>query len=211
MYKLRIQLNLEDIEQKDTLFIVCDIWNWEAIQKRFCIRQGSSETAFLNYLKNLAADIKNTPDDLWKEKVYLCVGDDIVVVNKAVLCSRSPVFARMLESDMREKKENSIKIDDVNIEVIRGLVSFLYSGIVPVMDIDSLLNLYYIGSKYDITELSHECRHLLVSKFNTENVCKTLKLSLIYNDDYLKLSAMLFYGIEFKTGCNYGRMEGLND
>ncbi|GFV47669.1 speckle-type POZ protein [Trichonephila clavipes] len=164
------------------------------MQKRVAIRQGASENAYLSYLKNLAEDFKSKPDKLSKEKVTLRVGDDTEVVNKAVLCSRSPVFARMLESDMREKQENCVTIDDVKMEAVRGLISYLYSGIVPKTDTYFLYDLYLLANKYDISELGDECRHLLVSNFTVENVCEVLSLSSMCSDDYLKFSAMLFMG-----------------
>ncbi|GFX72245.1 speckle-type POZ protein [Trichonephila clavipes] len=168
-------VNKENIKKlqglpKDTLFIVCDISDPEVSQKRFSIRQGGSENVHLNYLKNLAADFKNNPDHLSKEKVTPRVGDDTEVVNKAVLCSQSPVFARMLESDMQEKMENCVTIDDVKIETVRGLISYLCSGIVPNTDTNFLYDLYFIANKYDISELRDECRHVLDSKFTVENV-----------------------------------------
>ncbi|GFQ86148.1 speckle-type POZ protein [Trichonephila clavata] len=190
-YHLHLTLHdfndLKDLPE-NVLFIVFGIHDPELMYKNFSTLQNGPKNEYLNYFRNLAADIKNAPDSLWKEKVTLRVGNDTEVVNKAVLCSRSPVFARMLESDM----ENCVTIDDVTIEGIRDFVYFLHSGIVLDKGIDSLHNLYYIANKYDVAELFQESRNLLVSKFHPENVCKTLKLSRMFNDDYLNFSAMLF-------------------
>ncbi|GFY68444.1 speckle-type POZ protein [Trichonephila inaurata madagascariensis] len=118
VYSIRLELNKEDNKKlhalpKDILFIVCDVCDSEAMQKRLSIRQGASENAYLSYLKNLAEDFKSKPDELFFEKVTLCVGEDTEVVNKVVLCSRSPVFSTMLECNMREKEENCVTIDDI--------------------------------------------------------------------------------------------------
>ncbi|GFY68445.1 speckle-type POZ protein [Trichonephila inaurata madagascariensis] len=122
--------SLQDLPE-NVLFIVFSILDPEMMETSFSTHQDDgSENRYLNYFRELATDIKKAPDDLLKEKVTLRVGDDTQVVNMAVLCSRSPVFARMLASDMREKEENCVTIDDVNIEGIRGLVDFLHSGIV---------------------------------------------------------------------------------
>ncbi|GFV47667.1 hypothetical protein TNCV_1708631 [Trichonephila clavipes] len=52
--------------------------------KRFSNCQGGSENSYLNYLQKLAADIKNTPEDILKENMTLRVGDDTEVGDKAV-------------------------------------------------------------------------------------------------------------------------------
>lgn len=199
LYTIRLQLKEDDIKKlgglpEDTLVIICDIRDSAVQNERFVVREGGSENGYLDYLKKLANNIKCTPDVLLEDIVSLCVGSETEIVNKAVLCSRSPVFAKMLVCDMVEKRENSVKIDDIKIEVLRGLITFLYSGIVPDCDFKFLYDLYYTANKYDISQLLDECRHLLVSKFTIENVCEILEISIMCNDDYLKFNTMLFIG-----------------
>ncbi|GFR17652.1 hypothetical protein TNCT_469501 [Trichonephila clavata] len=78
IYNIYLERNKEDIKKlkalpKDTLFIVCDISDSEVMQKKFSVRHGGSENAYLNYIKSLAADFKNKPDNLSKESLYVSV------------------------------------------------------------------------------------------------------------------------------------------
>lgn len=49
-------------------------------------------------------------------------------VHSSILSSRSQVFARMLASDMTEAKTRVIKIVDVNLDIIRLLCEYIYTG-----------------------------------------------------------------------------------
>ncbi|GFS88440.1 speckle-type POZ protein [Nephila pilipes] len=180
----------------DILVVRCRISISE--EKKFAVRQGRPQPGHMNYLKKLATVLQNTPDEFQKQEVSLCVGDEKEIVNKAVLCSRSPVFAKMFQCDMLEMRDNIVKINDIKIHILRGLVSFLYTGIVPDGDANFLIDLYYTANKYDIPELRDECRQELTLKFTTESVCDALILSALYDDKSLKFSSMLFIASHLK-------------
>ncbi|GFS55275.1 speckle-type POZ protein [Nephila pilipes] len=184
---------------KDILVIVCDISQSEEQTKQFALRKGSSRNGYLDYLQMLAADLRNATEDFSREKLSLCVGNEIEFINKAVLCSRSRVFAKMFECDMREKKETVVTITDVSMHVLKSLVSFLYTGIVPDRDCSFLCELYSAADKYDIPDLREECHRQLVSKFTPDNVCDIMEMSNKYSDEHLKFSAMLYIGSNLKS------------
>jgi len=48
--------------------------------------------------------------------------------HKAVLAARSPVFAAMFEHEMEERKKNRVEITDVDVEVLREMLRFIYTG-----------------------------------------------------------------------------------
>ncbi|GBN26353.1 hypothetical protein AVEN_179928-1, partial [Araneus ventricosus] len=161
----------------------------------------SSSTSARNseYLKSLEADLKNYSIAFSKEKVSLRVGQETEIVNKAVLCARSPVFAKVFASDMREHKNNTIIITDIKMPVLRSLVSFLCSGLLPDCDFDFLCDLYYAANKYDIRELHQACIKLFLYKITLGNIVRVLKLSSSYNDDLLMSAAMTLISANIET------------
>ncbi|GBO27909.1 Speckle-type POZ protein, partial [Araneus ventricosus] len=161
----------------------------------------SSETPAKNseYLNSLKSGLKNYPGDFSKEKVSLRVGTETEVVNKAVLCARSPVFAKMFEADMKELKEKTVTITDIKMPVLKTLVSYLYSGFLPDCDFHFLCDLYYVASKYDIMELQLACIRLLLGKVTLKNMFRVLKLSLSHNDELLKSVAMTLLSANIET------------
>ncbi|GIX95459.1 BTB domain-containing protein [Caerostris darwini] len=166
---------------------------------------GSQSSAFysrnnhLEYLKALAADIKNLPVDVVKETVDFCVGDKVETVNKAVLCARSPVFSKMFQNEMEEHQKNTVTIEDIRMPVLKSLVSFLHTGKLQDNDLEFLCDVYYAAHKYDISELRHACCVLLMPKVTVENVFDLLKMSNSYQDGSFKISMMVFICQNFET------------
>lgn len=67
--------------------------------------------------------------------VILCVGEKVSFsVHKAILAARSPVFSAMFEHEMEEKKQNRVDITDMDAEVLREMLRFIYTGKAPFLD-----------------------------------------------------------------------------
>ena len=49
-------------------------------------------------------------------------------VHKYFLCSKSPVFSTMLNSDMREAREGEINIRDMNSDTLSSMIHYIYTG-----------------------------------------------------------------------------------
>ena len=60
--------------------------------------------------------------------VTLSVGSREFQAHKALLAARSPVFAAMFEHEMEERKHNRVDITDVDHEVLREMLRFIYTG-----------------------------------------------------------------------------------
>jgi speckle-type POZ protein len=50
------------------------------------------------------------------------------------LTARSPVFAAMFEHEMEERKQNRVAITDVDHEVLKEMLRFIYTGKAPNLD-----------------------------------------------------------------------------
>jgi len=49
-------------------------------------------------------------------------------VHQYFLCSKSPVFSAMLNSDMREAREGKINIRDMNSDTLSSMIHYIYTG-----------------------------------------------------------------------------------
>lgn len=54
--------------------------------------------------------------------------------HKAILAARSPVFAAMFEHEMEEKKQNRVEITDMDPEVLKEMLKFIYTGKAPTIE-----------------------------------------------------------------------------
>ena len=60
------------------------------------------------------------------------VGEKTFPVHKIVIASYSPVFRRMLQTDMLEKSTGEISIEDATPEVIKLMIDYIYNGYITV-------------------------------------------------------------------------------
>lgn len=75
---------------------------------------------------------------LWENSRFtdccLCVAGQEFQAHKAILAARSPVFSAMFEHEMEESKKNRVEINDVEPEVFKEMMCFIYTGKAPNLD-----------------------------------------------------------------------------
>uniref|UniRef100_A0A8C0VLZ7 Speckle type BTB/POZ protein n=1 Tax=Cyanistes caeruleus TaxID=156563 RepID=A0A8C0VLZ7_CYACU len=75
---------------------------------------------------------------LWENSRFtdccLCVAGQEFKGHKAILAARSPVFSAMFEHEMEESKKNRVEINDVEPEVFKEMMCFIYTGKAPNLD-----------------------------------------------------------------------------
>ncbi|CDQ59299.1 unnamed protein product [Oncorhynchus mykiss] len=75
---------------------------------------------------------------LWENSRFtdcsLCVAGQEFQAHKAILAARSPVFSAMFEHEMEESKKNRVEINDVEPEVFKEMMCFIYTDKAPNLD-----------------------------------------------------------------------------
>ncbi|KAG8187343.1 hypothetical protein JTE90_011705 [Oedothorax gibbosus] len=87
-------------------------------------------------------------------------------VHKAILVARSPVFRKMLSSDMIEKNTNMVDIPDLDSDTVKRMLHFMYTDAIEVADWGAISKLYFAADKYEIESLKKKC-----SSFLERNIC----------------------------------------
>ncbi|XP_055953846.1 uncharacterized protein LOC129989372 [Argiope bruennichi] len=118
--------------------------------------------------------------------VKLRTATETLSVHKAVLIARSPVFWSMFTTDMREKKQSFVEINDVDADTMRRMLSFMYSDTLDDLDYESTKSLYFAADKYCIISLKRRCASLLKQMLLQSNCCDVLLLAVQHNDKDLK-------------------------
>ncbi|MBZ3874357.1 ATP-binding cassette sub-family G member 2 [Sciurus carolinensis] len=121
----------------------------------------------------------------------LCVAGQEFQAHKAILAARSPVFSAMFEHEMEESKKNRVEINDVEPEVFKEMMCFIYTGKAPNLDkmTDDLLA---AADKYALERLKVMCEDALCSNLSVENAAEILILADLHNADQLKTQAVDF-------------------
>ncbi|KAG8184012.1 hypothetical protein JTE90_024469 [Oedothorax gibbosus] len=157
----------------------------------------TSSDVELDLLKDFQTMYLDSPHADFK----LLVQDDAIRVHKCVLSARSPVFAKLLASSMAEMSNDEIKIDDIEIPILKTFINFLYTGRLPEaeLEFDNVCGLYYAADKYDVPSLRKWCSNYLAFKMDAENACRLLSLANRHSDEKLKDLVMDYIKFEFEA------------
>ena len=80
--------------------------------------------------------------------------------HKAILAARSPVFEKMFEHDLKEKATNSVDVVDIDPEVFKELLTYIYTEKAP--NIKTLASpLLRAAEKYQLERLKALCEQRL--------------------------------------------------
>lgn len=132
-----------------------------------------------------------------------------------ILSARSSVFSAMFQKSFIESQTRQVNIDDIEMEVFRQLLIYLYSGNAPKLtsdEVDPLLLevgpnstqlLFEVADKYAVETLKKECVDVLLKKVDSENVIKLLVWSNFHSitelfDGAMKVLVDNFRAISFQ-------------
>ncbi len=119
--------------------------------------------------------------------VTLIVGDKEFKVHRIILSSRCEVFKAMLASDMLEQATNSIRISDIDPEIVHEMLTYIYSGTTPnIGEANMAEKLLHAAEKYQLIQLKEMCCSELIQCLNSDNAIDMLCKGHMYNGDSLK-------------------------
>ena len=105
--------------------------------------------------------------------VQIKCGDQIFDAHKLILSARSPVFSRMLQSEMREKRSGLVDLGNTSPGVVKEVLSFIYTGSCCIHDkkpdqqiVGELLQ---VADKYELEHLKDLCQYTLSSTLTPKN------------------------------------------
>lgn len=137
--------------------------------------------------------------------VTFIVGGEKIPANKCTLALHSEVFESMFETDMIEKKTSEVEITDIEPEIFKFLIRYIYCGKVGTSDINDLLKLSLAADKYSLETLVSLCCHRLndkVRQFDSSPVVKDAVIDILIVSDQVRQDFLkkicIKYVIRFK-------------
>ncbi|XP_045072366.1 speckle-type POZ protein-like A, partial [Coregonus clupeaformis] len=92
----------------------------------------------MNMLKVPECQLSDDLGSLWECSRFtdcsLYVGGQEFKAHKSILAARSPVFSAMFEHEMEESKKNRVDISDVDPDVFKEMMGFIYTGKAPNLE-----------------------------------------------------------------------------
>lgn len=125
--------------------------------------------------------------------IFVC--DEAIEVHSVILAARSPVFARMFASSMKEGIEKVVRISDLDPCAVRAMINYMYTGALPqeILDRDeTALRLLEAAHRYEITTLVDRCTSTLGSRLSIETVSERLQLANLFNCKTFQAQCLTF-------------------
>lgn len=124
--------------------------------------------------------------------VVFTVDNEEISANKCILSLHSEVFARMFESDMVEKKTGQVKITDIEPEIFKLMLRFIYSRQLDCQDTEELLKLITVADKYEVRSLVSLCGYRISNKLTVDNAIEALVIADCVRDNHFKEECITF-------------------
>ncbi|XP_036032592.1 LOW QUALITY PROTEIN: speckle-type POZ protein-like [Onychomys torridus] len=133
--------------------------------------------------------------ELWENSLFtdccLVVSGQEFQAHKAILAARSPVFRAMFQHDMEESRKNRFEIPDLEPQVFKAMMDFIYTGKAP--HLDSMADVVLAAAdKYGLERLKVMCEDALFKDLSVENAAHTLSLADIHSSGQLKTQVLDF-------------------
>ncbi|KAL9890898.1 kelch-like protein 28 isoform 1-T2 [Glossina fuscipes fuscipes] len=110
----------------------------------------------------------------------LDIDGELIHVHKLTLAIASDYFAAMFEADMKERKEGTVKLQDVDVDAVKALVEYIYSGIITLTEanVEAVL---CASDVFQIAWVKEECIQFLKNSLNQKNCFRVRKLAEMHS------------------------------
>ena len=118
-------------------------------------------------------------------------GGEVFNCHQLILSTRSDVFRAMFQSDMKENRTKTVSIKDVNPEVLKEMLQFIYNGATSqnVLKLKTA-ELLAAAEKYQIDCLKEICEDQLCSMLKVRNSIASLLLGDMHQAFKLRRMAL---------------------
>lgn len=109
-----------------------------------------------------------------------------------ILSARNPVFASMFASDMLEKKNGRVEITDIESNIFKHLLQFIYSEELAIYEMSEWLRVIVAADKYSMTSLVKICENHVLNNLSTPSVIDVFITADLVNSEVLKEKCVKF-------------------
>lgn len=182
-------LNNEDLSTADIDFVIAI--NDEPLNIHGLIGSNNHIKPKISTEKQQEPQISTKKQDFYNQKLS---------AHSFILCLRSPVFSAMLNKNMLEKNTKEIHITDINYNVMKELICYMYTDTCSEESIEKYSDeLLGAACKYQIIGLENICSNYLVNQLSIDTAVNTLILADLYDAKELKKRCLYFISEHAKS------------
>ena len=120
--------------------------------------------------------------NLWNDTDFvdfeIKVENEVIPCHKIIVAAQSPVLRRMMKTDMQERRENCVTLNNLSAPAIRKILEYLYTGnfsCPPSLLLDVVKACDYL----EIITLRDLCRGKVISTLTPDNVIGWFRLATL--------------------------------
>jgi len=189
------KFNIAALGQKPNITIACDV--------TIC---GEKKAVFATLIdeeikvcSHLHKDLEEAFDNKELSDVQLKCGDKTFDCHQVILSARSPVFRRMFQAEMVEKKTEKVDIIGLSPPVVEEMLSFIYTGKTSKQLDELAVDLLAAAEQYQLGMLKLKCEESLCKSLSIKNCLNYLVIGDMYQAANLKMLSLQFIAINRKT------------
>jgi len=141
-----------------------------------------------------SADFENLFTSQIGSDVCFIIASQEIKAHKAILSARSPVFAAMFNSDMKEKGLERVNISDISPDNFNEFLRFIYTDRVQLTE-GNAEHLLAAADKYLLPSLKWKCEEYLIKYLTTENCIELFRMADLHSALNLKKMTQEFFGL----------------
>ena len=131
--------------------------------------------------------------------VTLVVRDGELRAHGKVLSEASPLFEKLLNSDMKECKEGVVRLEIFTDSLMRSTLEFIYTGNVQILDEDDARDLVVLADYLLLQNLKTPAAQTLLKELNISNCISIFHLADEYHCEELLCKTKIFILANFRA------------
>lgn len=124
--------------------------------------------------------------------VELIVGEKKFSAHREILSAHSLYFKSFFEGNWKEKSENKVKIDDVQPNIFKHLLDYIYFADIDCKVVDDWLKIIVAADKYLINSLYKLSEDCLCYALDAENFSDVFTVADLVNSKKLKTKCVVY-------------------
>lgn len=143
-------------------------------------RKGKNKRALLNNLHHLRVYQQRMRDDETLHDVVFIVENERFPVNRCLVAAASPVLRNMMTNGMKESKQREIPLEEVNVDVWKVVVDYVYTGQMDLVNVENALKLLECAARFHMKELEDSISSYVGQELNDVENLGNLENALRY-------------------------------
>jgi hypothetical protein len=95
----------------------------------------------------------------------------------------------MFGTEMKEKKNGEVVIEDIDIKIVRLMIKWIYTGEIEEVELQDQMDLFKAAHKYQVETLKNWCLGKIFATISADNALKMYSFGEIY-EEMIKVKAL---------------------